>query len=72
MGGSEEGLLIELKWLGMVYHYEMLLDALSEAGGANSMIGRYSINDIIRHRLTKLFKTNPPESIVCIFAKVSR
>jgi hypothetical protein len=55
--GGETELMdrVEMNRLGI--SYEMLLDALSEAGGANSMSGRYPTNNTIRQRLTKLFET---------------
>jgi hypothetical protein len=42
--------------IGLGISYDMLLDALAEAGGATSMSGRYPINDAIRLRLRKLLK----------------
>ena len=42
--------------IGLGISYDMFLDALSEAGGATSMSGRYPINDAIRQRLRKLLK----------------
>jgi hypothetical protein len=42
--------------IGLGISYDMLLDALSEAGGATSLSGRYPINDAIRQRLMKLLK----------------
>jgi hypothetical protein len=42
--------------IGLGISYDMLLDALSEAGGATSMSGRYPINDAISQRLRKLLE----------------
>jgi hypothetical protein len=39
--------------IGLGVSYDMLLEALSEAGGAISMSGHYPINDAIRQRLRK-------------------
>jgi hypothetical protein len=36
--------------IGLIISYDMLLDALSEAGGATSIKDRYPINDVIRQR----------------------
>jgi hypothetical protein len=41
--------------IGLGISYDMLLDALIEAGGAIDADGRYPINDAIRQRLLKLF-----------------
>jgi len=40
--------------IGLGISYDMLLDALLEAGGAIDVNGRYPINDAIRQELWKL------------------
>ena len=40
--------------IGLCISYDMLLDALLEAGGALDVNGRYPINDAIKQRLGKL------------------
>jgi hypothetical protein len=42
--------------IGLGISYDMLLDALAEAGGVTSMSGRYPIHDAIRQRLRKILK----------------
>jgi len=41
--------------IGLGLSYDMLLDALSEAGGAIDVNGRYPIDDAIRRRLRRIF-----------------
>jgi hypothetical protein len=41
--------------IGLGISYDMLLEALSEAGGAIDANGRYPINDAIRQRLRRIF-----------------
>lgn len=41
--------------IGLGIWYDVLLNALSEAGGTLDAGGYYPINDAIRHRLMKLF-----------------
>jgi hypothetical protein len=41
--------------IGLGLSYDMLLDALSEAGGAIDVNGRYPIDDAIRRRLGRIF-----------------
>jgi hypothetical protein len=50
------GLMERADVIGLGISYDMLLDALSEAGGATSMSCRYPINDAICQRLRKLLK----------------
>jgi hypothetical protein len=57
MGGSEEGFMNRVEAFRLGISYEMLLEALEEVGGETSMNGRYPVNNAIRQRLTKLFKT---------------
>jgi len=40
--------------IGLCISYDILLDALVEAGGAIDVNGRYPINDTIKQRLRKL------------------
>ena len=40
--------------IGLGISYDMLLDALSDAGGAIDADGRYPINEAIKQRLKKL------------------
>jgi hypothetical protein len=42
--------------IGLGLSYDMLLDALSEAGGAIDVNGRYPIDDAIRRRLRRIFR----------------
>lgn len=44
--------------IGLGIWYDMLLIALSEAGGTLDAGGRYPINDAIRQRLVKLLSAN--------------
>ena len=41
--------------IGLGLSYDMLLDALYEAGGAIDVNGRYPIDDAIRRRLGRIF-----------------
>jgi hypothetical protein len=41
--------------IGLGISYDMLLDALSEAGGEININGRYPINNLIRQRLRKFW-----------------
>ena len=41
--------------IGLGISYDMLLEALFEAGGAIDVNGRYPINDAIRQRLRRIF-----------------
>jgi hypothetical protein len=41
--------------IGLGISYDMLLDALSEAGGEIDINGRYPINNLIRQRLRKFW-----------------
>jgi hypothetical protein len=41
--------------IGLGLSYDMLLDALYEAGGAIDVNGRYPIDDVIRRRLGRIF-----------------
>jgi hypothetical protein len=55
--GSEDGsidFMDRADAIGLGISYDMLLDALSEAGGEIDINGRYPINDAIRQRLRKL------------------
>jgi hypothetical protein len=53
---SEDEFMDRVELIRLDISYEMLLDALSEAGGTTSMSGCYPINDAIRQRLRKIFK----------------
>jgi hypothetical protein len=57
--GSEEGSIDFMERadaIGLGISYDMLLDALSEVGGAIDVDGRYPINYAIRQRLKMLFE----------------
>ena len=41
--------------IGLGLSYDMLLDALYEAGGAIDVNGRYPIDDVIRRKLGRIF-----------------
>jgi len=41
--------------IGLGLSYDMLLDALYEAGGTIDVNGRYPIDDVIRRRLGRIF-----------------
>ena len=45
--------------IGLGLSYDMLLDALYEAGGTIDVNGRYPIDDVIRRRLWKIRRYNP-------------
>ena len=40
--------------IGLGISYDMILDALSEAGGVIDTNGRYPVNDVIRRRLRRI------------------
>jgi hypothetical protein len=43
--------------IGLGISFDMLLDALSEAGGSVDADGRYPINDVIRRRLRRILNS---------------
>jgi hypothetical protein len=44
--------------IGLGISYDMLLDALLDAGGSIDADGHYPINDVIRRRLMRMLKLN--------------
>ena len=56
-GSSDDaaGFMERADVIGLGISYDMLLEALSEAGGAIDANGRYPINDAIRQRLRRIF-----------------
>jgi hypothetical protein len=55
--GSDDGsidFMERAEAIGLSISYELLLDALSEAGGAINTNGHYPINEAIKQRLRKL------------------
>jgi hypothetical protein len=58
-GSSDDGsieFMERMDTIGLGISYDMLLDALSEAGGSIEVNGCYPINDAIRQRLRNLLK----------------
>ena len=53
---NDQGFMERVDAIGLGINYDMLLNALSKAGGAPSMSGRYPINDAIRRKLKRLLK----------------
>jgi hypothetical protein len=56
VGSDSIGFMERADAIGLGITYDMLLDALSEAGGETTLSGCYPINDAIRQRLRKLLK----------------
>lgn len=52
---GEVGFMEKADVIGLGISYDMLLDALSEAGGAVDVNGHYPINDAIRRWLRKFW-----------------